>query len=90
MKLKIILILLLPFVLVYNAQKLGASVKDTCLVTGASTSQEFINTTITLKILLVEFSDIRHRTSPSEYTKSDFENMLVSSEIYVSPKYVFA
>ncbi|MDI6767770.1 MAG: T9SS type A sorting domain-containing protein [Bacteroidota bacterium] len=79
---KIMLILLLPFVLF---TKIGASVKDTCVVTGAGTSEQFINATITLKILLVEFADVKRRTSPSSYTKIDFENMLTSSGIYVSP-----
>ena len=56
-----------------------------CPVTGVGTSKQFINTGVTLKILLVEFSDVKHRTSPSAYTKTNFENLLVSSGIYVSP-----
>lgn len=41
--------------------------------------------TITLKILLVEFPDVRHRTSPFAYTKTHFEELLVSHGNYVSP-----
>ncbi len=41
---------------------------------------------ITLKIVLVEFSDVKHRTIPRAYTRRDFENMLVSSGTYGSPQ----
>lgn len=58
---------------------------ETCPTTNAYTSTQYINSTLTLKILLVEFSDVRHRTSPSAYTRTDFENLLVSSGSYVSP-----
>ncbi len=58
---------------------------DTCVTTGTFSSQQYIGTAITLKILLVEFTDVTHRTSPSAYTKSDFENLLVSSGVYVTP-----
>jgi M6 family metalloprotease-like protein len=58
---------------------------ETCPTTNSHTNTQYINSTLTLKILLVEFSDVPHRTSPSAYTKSDFENLLVSSGSYVSP-----
>ncbi len=41
---------------------------------------------ITLKIILVEFSDVKHRTSPRAFTRKDFENLLLSSGVYVSPR----
>jgi len=47
--------------------------------------EQFISANLTLKILLVECQDVSHRTSPSEYLVSDFENMLVSFGTYVSP-----
>ena len=43
------------------------------------------STSITLKILLVEFADIKHRALPSAYTEKDFENLFFSENIYVSP-----
>ncbi|MDI6804984.1 MAG: hypothetical protein QME58_14300 [Bacteroidota bacterium] len=58
---------------------------DSCTTVCNSTTQQYINSTITLKILLVEFTDIRHQTSPSAYSKDDFENMLVTSGSYVYP-----
>lgn len=62
-----------------------ATVQDTCLTTGQSTATQYVNATVTVKILLVEFSDVHHRTSPSAYTKADFENLFGSSGVYVSP-----
>jgi len=53
--------------------------------TNSHTSTTYINSIVTLKILLVEFNDVRHRTSPSAYTVTDFENLLVSSGTYVTP-----
>ncbi len=55
----------------------------------AATSTQYINSTITLKVLLVEFTDIKHR-NPSQdgepaYTFEDFENLLFSSGSYASP-----
>lgn len=41
-------------------------------------------TTWTLKILLVEFSDVEHNTTPS-YTYSNFNNLFFSTNVYVSP-----
>jgi M6 family metalloprotease-like protein len=61
------------------------SSNEMCLSRCASTTKQYINSTITLKILLVEFTDVKHRTSPSAYTKTDFENLLVSNGVYVSP-----
>lgn len=63
----------------------AATSADTCATTAASNSTQYINASITLKILLVEFTDVHHRTSPSAYTKADFENLLGSSGVYVSP-----
>jgi|GEM_PF-2104699 M6 family metalloprotease-like protein len=42
------------------------------------------NTTWTLKILLVEFTDVQHNTSPA-YTFTNFNNLFFSTGIYVSP-----
>jgi len=56
-----------------------------CTVAGGSTAAQYINSSVTLKILLVEFADVKHRTSPSPYKASDFANVLVSSGVYVSP-----
>ncbi len=41
-------------------------------------------TTITLKVLLVEFSDIKHNTLPA-YSLTNFNNLFFSTNIYVSP-----
>lgn len=56
-----------------------------CPTEGTATNTTYINTTITLKILLVEFSDVGHRTDPFEYIEQDFEDMLTSIGTYVSP-----
>lgn len=61
------------------------SADEQCPTTCGFTSTQYINSTLTLKILLIEFTDVRHRTSPSTYAKSDFENLLVSSGTYVTP-----
>ncbi|HPI37586.1 MAG TPA: T9SS type A sorting domain-containing protein [Ignavibacteriaceae bacterium] len=55
----------------------------------SSSSTKYINSTLTLKVILVEFSDIKHR-NPSqdglpEYTYDDFENLFFSNGIYASP-----
>ena len=52
-------------------------------------SGQIIDTVINLKILLVQFTDVRCRmdadgTSP-RYTSADFENLLGSEGVYVSP-----
>lgn len=64
---------------VIRAQELDCPTED------ATTNAKYINSTITLKILLVEFSDVGHRTDPFEYTRQDFEDMLISLGSYVSP-----
>jgi hypothetical protein len=69
--------------LVFPARSVSGSIN--CPTTGTATTTQYLNTTITLKILLVEFSDVSHRTSPSAYTRTSFESLLVSSGIYVSP-----
>lgn len=51
---------------------------------------QYVNTTVTLKVLLVEFLDIKHQNPTQnpgkpEYTFTNFNNMLFSSGIYVSP-----
>jgi M6 family metalloprotease-like protein len=80
---KIFLFWLLVLSIVSAIEATGAT--DQCATTSSSTSTQYINSTITLKILLVEFQDIQHRVSPSAYTKIDFESMLVSSGVYVKP-----
>ena len=51
-----------------------------------ATPTQYVATSVTLKILLVEFqNDVPHRTSPFAYTKADFENLLVSSGVFVTP-----
>lgn len=47
--------------------------------------EQFIEANLTLKILLVEFRDVRHRNDPSPYLASDFEDMLISFDRYVNP-----
>ena len=39
-----------------------SSVGD-CPTTGTSTNTQYLNSTLTLKILLVEFSDVKHRST---------------------------
>ena len=55
----------------------------------APTSTSSVNGTVTLRILLVEFTDITCRKGQDgvtpRYTGRDFENLLGSSGIYVSP-----
>ncbi len=46
-------------------------------------SLQYVNSNVTLKVILVEFSDIKHRLPA--YTASNFTNMLFSSGIYASP-----
>lgn len=55
----------------------------------SSSSTQYINSTLTLKVILVEFSDIEHR-NPSQdglpaYTYDDFENLFFSNGVYASP-----
>jgi hypothetical protein len=45
---------------------------------------ELVATTWTLKILLVEFSNVTHNTNPY-YTYTDWENLFFSENVYVSP-----
>ncbi|MEK9135576.1 MAG: hypothetical protein AAB393_00510, partial [Bacteroidota bacterium] len=60
--------------------------EEQCASTGPfDNATQYLGTRITLKILLVEFTDVPHRTVPVTYTKVDFENMLVSQDIYVDP-----
>jgi M6 family metalloprotease-like protein len=77
---------LLTFQTVYSQE----SILPSWPCTGtASVAQEYTSSTVTLKVILVEFSDIKHRNptqdSKSAYTFDDFENLLFSSGIYVSP-----
>ena len=37
------------------------SSNETCPTTGTATTTQYINSTVTLKILLVEFSDVKQR-----------------------------
>ena len=41
------------------------------------------STTWTLKVLLVEFSDVHHNTTPN-YTYNNFNNLFFSTNVYVS------
>ncbi len=55
----------------------------------SSSSIHYLNSTLTLKVILIEFSDIKHRNLGQDglpaYTFDDFENMLFSNGIYASP-----
>jgi M6 family metalloprotease-like protein len=74
---------LLYFVSVVLAGQPLYAQEGECTATGPfDNSTQYLDTDITLKILLVEFTDVVHR---SGYSKDDFENMLVSSGIYVTP-----
>ncbi len=59
-----------------------AADNETCTTTSASTSTQYLNVALTLKILLVDFDDVPAR---SQYTRADFENMLLSLGSYVVP-----
>jgi len=74
---KLVIAIFIPITVYLNAA-------EKCPNTGYTNTQ-FINSTITLKILLVEFPDVRHRLVPTAYTKNDFEKLLVSYGSYVSP-----
>jgi M6 family metalloprotease-like protein len=45
---------------------------------------QFISSTITVEILLVEFNDVKHRTSPSAYKRADFYDTFLSTGVYVT------
>lgn len=61
----------------------------TCRVRESAEPRQLIDPVINLKILLVQFSDVRCRLaddgSSPRYTAADFENLLGSQGIYVSP-----
>ncbi len=66
----------------------GLSNDDLCQVSGNSTSTQYINSTINLKILLVQFSDVKCKMlngNIPKYSQTNFEEMLGSDGIYVSP-----
>jgi hypothetical protein len=76
---KIYIVLLCLFQILFFLEKILAQTEEfVCPVIDASNNTEYISATITLKILLVEFPDVRHRTSPFAYTKTHFEELLVS------------
>lgn len=83
MKHSVFFFLSIAMLFLFQIENVQAGI-ETCPTT-YSNSTQYINSTFTLKILLVEFTDVTHRTSPSAYTKTDFENLLVSSGNYVSP-----
>jgi hypothetical protein len=64
---------------------LHASVRDTCLTAVASSPAQFLGSHITLKVLLVDFTDVHHRTSPRAYSRFEFENLFSTLGTYVSP-----
>ncbi len=67
----------------------GSAEEPDCLVTGNSTTTQYINATVNLKILLVQFSDVQckvqGRNDIPKYSKSNYEEMFGSDGIYVSP-----
>ncbi len=63
----------------------ASSGPEVCATRSPGNNTQYVNTTLTLKILLVEFPDVSHRTNPSPYTSTDFENLLVNGGVYVSP-----
>jgi len=66
----------------------GFSQEDICIVEGSTSSAQYINTTINLKILLVEFSDVKCKKiygNNPKYTEANFVEMLGSDGVYVSP-----
>ena len=50
----------------------------------AESQKEYLNTSLYLKVLLVEFSDIKHNTNPS-YTLQNWEDLFFSKNTYFSP-----
>lgn len=76
------------FVMILVSFTLGFSQEEICLVEGSSTSTQYINSTINLKILLVQFTDVKCKKvsgNNPKYTKANFEEMFGSDGIYVSP-----
>jgi M6 family metalloprotease-like protein len=66
----------------------GLKAQQICCSQRSSTSQQFLNSTINLKILLVGFTDIgpqKNIDGVPKYTKTDFEDLLGSFATYVSP-----
>jgi len=60
-----------------------------CMVSGGATSTTYINTTVHLKILLVQFVDVQCKKQSGsfpKYSKQNYEEMFGSDGIYVSPK----
>ncbi len=55
----------------------------------SSNNEQYIRTTLTLKVLLVEFQDIKHQhneyNQKPAYSVENFENLFFSEGIYVSP-----
>ncbi len=84
MKTHLASIIILAFLILF-AQTEFAATQDTCATPSGYTSMQYVNSTVYLKILLVDFPDVAHRTLPSAYVKQDFENMLLSLNTYVSP-----
>jgi M6 family metalloprotease-like protein len=94
--LSLLLILVLGYLLPTQAQFLEDTV-DVCATdpeqfTGPDMIGELRNTTWTLKVLLVEFTDVKHRNPQNHglpaYTFEDWNNMLFSEGVYVSPNMV--
>lgn len=71
------------------AQQHPSKIEEICTTRTAATSVSQTDTVINLKILLVEFTDVTCRKDSTgktpRYSKADFENLLGSEGIYVSP-----
>jgi hypothetical protein len=83
-----LLFVVVSIVLGFGLCKAGTG--EECPVTAPGNQDQYINVTITLKILLVEFTDVKCRKIPGTneplYTELDFEDMLGSENIYRTPR----
>jgi|GEM_PF-2046857 len=62
-----------------------AALKDRYTLKALEATPQALTGTYTLKVLLVEFSDVKHHDYPTPYTKADFENMLSGIDYKRSP-----
>lgn len=79
--------LLIFLVSIFCSQTILSQIEKFKCATNQSQIQQvgqLLSTTWTLKILLVEFSDVKHNTSPA-YTYTNFNNLFFSTNQYVSP-----
>jgi M6 family metalloprotease-like protein len=88
MKLAAISALLLCSLQVFSQEKI-VRVEEKCVAQGGVTAGQSIDGVIDLKILLVQFMDVRCRMDSGgvapRYAAKDFEDLLGSEGIYVSP-----